>query len=119
MKSNDYIDSLCKSIDIIVSDRIKKISFDNTIICTITDVSNSKDGKYQVTDGAMKFDAYSDNDKYRIGDQVRVSILQGDFSKKKYIIGKSISDKDQVPLTYVSPLETIVDITGNLIVDPK
>ena len=42
----------------------------------------------------MKFDAYSDSDKYRVGDQVRVSIMQGDFSKKKYIVGKNVSDKN-------------------------
>jgi hypothetical protein len=43
------------------------VSFDSTIICTITDASNSKNGEYKVTDGTVTYKAYSDLDSYVAG----------------------------------------------------
>jgi hypothetical protein len=37
------------------------VSYDTTIVCTVVDASNSKNGEYQVTDGTIKFKAYSEN----------------------------------------------------------
>lgn len=111
----DYLEQLFQGVDILIERKLKDVSFDTTIICTVTDASDSKNGRYQVTDGTIRFEAYSDNDKYKVNDQVRVSIARGDYTDKKYIIGKYVSDNNTQPITYISPLDTIVNITGNLI----
>ena len=47
-------------------------AFDETIVCTVVDDSNKKNGEYYVTNGSTKFKVYSDTDKYRNNNQVRV-----------------------------------------------
>lgn len=118
--SIDYtqsIENLFESINVIVSKKLEDVSFDTTIVCTIVDDSDRKNGKYQVTNGTAKFDAYTDSSDYRTGDSVRVQVLNGDYSDKKYIVGKAVTSTDNTPLTYVSPIDTIVNITGNLVDD--
>ena len=115
----DYLEQLFQGVDILIERKLKDVSFDTTIICTVTDASDSKNGRYQVTDGTIRFEAYSDNDKYKANDQVRVSIARGDYTDKKYIIGKYVSDNNTQPITYISPLDTVVNITGNLIPESK
>lgn len=118
--SIDYtksIENLFESINVIVSKKLEDVSFDTTIVCTVVDDSDRKNGKYQVTNGTAKFDAYTDSSDYRTGDSVRVQVLNGDYSAKKYIVGKAVTSTDNTPLTYVSPIDTIVNITGNLVDD--
>ena len=111
----DYLEQLFQGVDILIERKLKDISYDTTIVCTIVDDSNSKNGKYQVTDGTIRFDVYSDSDKYKVKDQVRVSVANSDFADTKYIVGRYVADNNTQPLTYVSPLNTVVNITGNLI----
>ncbi len=111
----DYLESLFQGIDIILEKRLDAVSFDTTIICTIVDDNNRKNGEYKVTDGSVTYKAYSDLDNYVAGQQVRVSVPMGDFSQKKFIIGKYVSDNDASPITYVSPLDSVVNMSGNLV----
>lgn len=91
---------------------------DTTIICTVTDNTEKKSGKYQVTDGAAKFTAKTDANSryYNVGDTVRVLAIKGDLSNC-YISGKYSYNDDSDPLTYISPSETVVSMTDNLIPD--
>lgn len=111
---SDYIESLFQGVDMLIDKRLENLNYDTTIICTITDNSDSKNGKYRVTDGSIAFTAYSDVSTYRSGEQVRVNVPQGDMTKKKFIIGKYLSDDNNSALTYVSPLNSVINITGNL-----
>lgn len=89
---------------------------DTTIICTITDNTQKKDGIYWVTDGAAKFIAKTDANSryYNVGDTVRVLAIKGDLGNC-YISGKYSQNTDSDPLTYISPTETTVSMTDNLI----
>ena len=89
---------------------------DTTIICTITDNTQKKDGIYWVTDGAAKFIAKTDANSryYNVGDTVRVLAIKGDLGNC-YISGKYSQNIDSDPLTYISPTETTVSMTDNLI----
>lgn len=111
---SDYIESLFQGVDMLIDKKLGNLNYDTTIICTITDNSDSKNGKYRVTDGSIAFTAYSDVSTYRSGEQVRVNVPQGDMTKKKFIIGKYLSDDNNSALTYVSPLNSVINITGNL-----
>ena len=89
---------------------------DTTIICTVTDNTEKKSGKYQVTDGAAKFTAKTDANSryYNVGDTVRVLAIKGDLGNC-YISGKYSYNDESDPLTYISPSETVVSMTDNLI----
>jgi hypothetical protein len=44
------------------------------------DNQDAKNGHYIVSDGTIKFDAYSDVMDYKINDAVRVTVLKGDYT---------------------------------------
>ena len=117
--SNDYLESLFTGIDILIDKKLENISYDTTIICTIVDDSNRKNGEYKVTDGSVIYVAYADVDNYVKGNQVRVTIPGGDFSQQKFITGKYAANTDSNPITYISPTDTIMNVSGNLITNLK
>lgn len=60
--------------------------------------------------------AYSDNTEYSQGQQVYINIPQGDFTKQRIIIGKYFpNDDNKFIYNYVSPMNSFVSITGNII----
>ena len=109
------VEQIFGAIDVILNQRLQDVSFDKTIICTIVDDSDKKNGHYIVTDGTIKFDAYTSDASYRNDEQVRVSVLNGDLTEKKFISGKYVADENSQPISYTPPLEGIVPITGNLV----
>jgi hypothetical protein len=110
------VDSLFQAVDIILEERLKSVSFDTTEICTIVGISDRKNGKYMVSpnNGETKYPAYSESTEYELEDLVRVSIPNGDYTQKKFIEGKYVDDNSIVPITFTSPLNTVIDVTGNL-----
>ena len=113
------VEQLFKAVDILVERRLEDVNFDRTIICTVVDDSDKKNGCYVVSDGTIKFKAYTNDTSYKTDDQVRVSVLNGDFSEKKFISGRYTGDEESNPITYKSPLESIIPITGNLITNTR
>ena len=111
---NNISEQLFEAVKIITDQRLSNIAYDTTLICTVFDASDSLNGKYIVSDGSVKFEAYSEVSSYKEKDVVRVLIPKGNYSEKKFIQGKYVSDNDSTPITYVSPLGSIVDITGNI-----
>ena len=110
---SDFIESILQSVDIIIDKRLEDVAYDSTIICTIIDDSDKKNGKYRVSDGSVTYVAYSDQNNYKKGEQIRMSVPMGDFSQKKFIIGKYVTDSNTEPITYVSPADTVLNISGN------
>jgi hypothetical protein len=54
-----YDDIICQSIDTIITERLRSMNFDTTLTCTIEDDSKAEEGIYTVSDGSVKFTAYS------------------------------------------------------------
>lgn len=108
--SNTAVQQLLDAIDIIAEAKVKNNnSYNQTIICTITDNKNAKtSGYYTVTNDVITFDAYSENTTYKVGAYVRVTIPNGDYSQQKYIEGLYQYNNGEA-LTYVSPLDTFLD----------
>lgn len=96
-----------KSIDIIVEQRLADLSYDKTVIATIIDDSQKANGKYIVSDGTIKFDAYTNDLNYKIDDQVRITIMNGDWSQKKFIAGLYTDNGTNDAVTYVPPLNNV------------
>lgn len=101
------VNEFFQSVDIILTQRLADLSYDKTIIATIIDDSDKNQGHYIVSDGTIKFDAYSNDLSYRIDDQVRITILNGDWNQKKFIAGKySNNELTNAAVTYIPPLGT-------------
>ena len=112
----DYAEQILSAVDIVVQSALKDIKRDQSASCIIIDDSDRKNGRYVVQEGSVKYDAYCAEDKYRNNDLVRVSIPNGDYTQKKYIEGKFLSeDTSTPPLTYVSPLDTVLDLSDNML----
>lgn len=113
------LDEFFKSIDVIVEQRLTDLSYDTTVIATITDDSDKSRGHYIVSDGTITFDAYVNDTNYKSGDQVRVSIMNGDWSQKKFIIGLYSENTTSGALTYIPPLGNVfaTDFSTNKITD--
>ena len=109
--STSVTESLLQAVDIIASSKLGEVSYDQTIICTVVDNSEiQKRGFYTVSDGKVRFKAYTDVTDYKIGDQIRVTIPNGDFNAKKYVDGLCAKDDDSTPITYVSSLDSFLNM---------
>lgn len=110
------VEALFEAIDLISMKNIEtEVSYDSTEICSIVDVSDRSNGRYLVTNGTIKYDAYSETTTYNNGDKVRVSVLNGDYAQKKFIVGKYVEDNNTSPITYKSPLNGVLKLTENLV----
>lgn len=78
--ATNYSEILCTAIDEIVTAKLDGINFDVTKLCTITNADDASGGKYIVSDGAIKFEAYCDITNYRVGQAVYVMVPKGDYS---------------------------------------
>lgn len=105
---------LFEAMDIYTSKRLSSLDFDKTLICTIVSDENAKSGTYTVTDGMTTFDAFSEVTSYTENTKVYVQVPNGDMANQKIIIGKYVT-KDMEYVSYVSPLNSFVDVTENLI----
>lgn len=111
----DYGELFCEAVDTIVQERLSRISFDKTILCTIVDDSKRAQGKYIVSENnKTKFEAYSSDTSYRNDNNVYVQIPSGDWNQQKIIISKK-TDSTVEPYTYQKPFSRLVDITGNIV----
>lgn len=112
---NDFFES----IKVIVDGRLNDLSYDTTVVATITDDSDKERGHYIVSDGTITFDAYVNDMNYKSGDQVRVSIMNGDWSKKKFIIGLYNENTGKGALTYIPPLGDVfsADFSNNNVIN--
>ena len=111
---NQISENLFSAIDIIIQERLKNLSYDKTLLCTIVNDSNKYSGKYSVTYQNLTFEAYSENNSYKINDQVYVIFPENDDSKQRIIIGKYIATKNSYATLHY---EDSLVIYGKLIAD--
>lgn len=107
--STDYSEIFCTAVDEIVSAKLAGLEYDITKTCTIIDDSNKKTGKYRVSSGAAKFDAYAVAGEYSNGETVLVTIPNGNYDLQKIIIGRSVAET-KIPTKYTSPLSEMTQI---------
>lgn len=89
--TTDYSEALFQSIDTIVSERIKRLPYDYTIVATITNADNAYIGAYKVTtDNNTVFTAYSEVKTYSVGDRVYIRIVDTNYNSSKIITGKYV-----------------------------
>lgn len=111
---NDLQNKLLQAMDIINAQALNSIAFDKTIICTIESDTYRKDGKYDVSDGSKIFTAFSSDTSLRTGDNVYVTIPEGNYENQKIIIGKK-TDETAKPFVFTTPFDNIYDMTDNIV----
>lgn len=111
-------DDFFGAINTLLDQKLQGLAFDQTVIGTVIDDSQRKNGSYVIYDGSVKFIAYGDS-SYKKNDQVRINIPNGDFTSSKFIVGKYISDSSINPIVYKSTLDDILDLTDNLFTDTE
>ena len=110
----DYSEIFLQSVQTLIDKSLSDLSVDRTIVCTIIDNSNGKEGQYKVqSENATIYDAFSDKSSYKLNEQVLVLFPQDD-TKKKQIISKYSAPGDWLPTTYVPASDRIVQVTENL-----
>ena len=114
MSTNNYGEIFCQAAEILAQHLIEKVSYDQTILCTIMDDSEKNSGKYRVSSGEAIFDAYTSDISLRKNHQVYVSIPSGDWNEQKLIVAKKTTDSNE-PITYKDPFDSFINITNNLI----
>lgn len=117
--ATDIIEPLLESMKIVSESILQGLSYDITIPCNIVDASQRSNGEYKVSNGTATFIAYSENTEYQENQTVYVKIPQGDYNNDKIITGRK-KDKDSAePYIYHNPIDTVLDITGNINPDDK
>lgn len=112
----NYGETFCDAIDIIVSQKLKQLGYDVTKACTIVDNTYGSLGRYTVQEETIKYEAYSTNKEFQIGDAVLVTIPNGDYNMQKMILSKIALDDDlTTAIAYTSPLKQMLDFTGNIV----
>lgn len=86
MENINYSEALFESIDQIITERLKEVQYDRTIVCKVIE---AKEHEYKVQSENLILTAYSaDSAKsYKVSDMVYVLIPNGDYEKTKLIIG--------------------------------
>ena len=107
--STNYSEQIFQSIDTIISQRLNEVSFDKTEICEIISQDKNDKRKYLVSNGSLKYEAYSDdeNRSYLNNQKVYVRITNGDYSLRKTITGSYATDETNENL-YVNPFNHLV-----------
>lgn len=105
----DYGEILCTAVDEIITARMQGLAYDITKLCTIVDDTNSYQGKYVVSDGTARYEAYSTDNNLKKGNSVLVTIPNSDYSMQKIIKGR-VAATDTTPFRYTSPLDTMISI---------
>lgn len=113
--SLNYSEIFCQAVESIVKGEVSKLEFDISKECTIIKINNKAQGKYQVSDGSISFEAVANGDVfYEVGDDVIVTIPKGDYNKQISILSKIVKESD-TPAGWVRPFDTLMKCTGNLI----
>lgn len=111
---NELQGKILQAIDILNAKALSAISYDTTVLCTIIDDTDNKNGQYKVSYENKQFIAYSSNTKYRKGKQVYVTVPNGDYDSQKIIVGEKVEDENK-PFVFTSPFDTYFEMTENIV----
>lgn len=114
LQSHNYEEIFCDAVNQLIQSSLQGLSFDITKNCSIIDISERKYGKYQVSDGTIKFTAYTNNTLfYELDDTVLVTVPEGDFNRQAIIIGK-LANPLTGSLNIADPFENFLKGTSNI-----
>lgn len=106
-------DVVLEAVDTIVSNRIEQIATDKTVTATVAGCTNSLTGEYLVSYNGGKLKAYAqEGNTYTQGQSVYVLVPEGDFTKKKNIVGVAQAAEDDNNISFVSSAISNYNLIG-------
>lgn len=114
-------DVVLEAVDTIVSNRIEQIATDKTVTAIVAGCTNSLTGEYLVSYNGGKLKAYAqEGNTYTQGQSVYVLIPEGDFTKKKNIVGVAQAAENDNNISFVSSAISNYNLIGrNCLSDKK
>ena len=113
-------DVVLEAVDTIVSNRIEQIATDKTVTATVAGCTNSLTGEYLVSYNGGKLKAYAqEGNTYTQGQSVYVLIPEGDFTKKKNIVGVAQAAEDDNNISFVSSTISNYNLIGRNCLNDK
>lgn len=117
---SDYENALLDAINYCINNRVENLDRDKTITATIVSCSNALIGEYKVSYNDGFLDAYAqDGASFSPNQTVYVLVPEGDFSKRKTIVGKASNVSDDNNLTFVSSLLNSYNMIGQNVISVK
>ena len=86
----DYENSFIEAVQTLINSSVADLAFDKTIKATICEkTADEANGRYKAKYNDSKITVFASDPtlKYRVGQQVWVSVPNGDFENDKYIVG--------------------------------
>ena len=118
--ANPFQDALAESISYLVDNKVGKLDRDKTITATIVVCNNSLTHEYKVSYNNGFFNAYASGDAtYRQNQLVYVLVPEGDFSKRKMIIGQATMLDNDENITFVSSLINDYNTIGDNVIEDE
>ena len=106
-------DAILNAVDTVVANRVSQIATDKTVTATVAGCTNSLTGEYLVSYNGGKLKAYAqEGNTYTQGQSVYVLIPEGDFSKKKNIVGVAQAAEDDNNISFVSSAISNYNLIG-------
>jgi hypothetical protein len=103
--ANKYQEEILNAISYLVDNKISSIDRDKTITATVVTVNNALTGEYKVSYNGGTITAYAqDGTSYTKDSTVFVLVPEGNFSKKKTILGLATSTSSDSNVSFVSSL---------------
>lgn len=106
-------DAILNAVDTVVANRVDQLATDKTVTATVAGCTNSLTGEYLVSYNGGKLKAYAqEGNTYTQGQLVYVLIPEGDFSKKKNIVGIAQAAEDDNNISFVSSAISNYNLIG-------
>ncbi len=103
--ANKYQDAILNAVDYLVNNRVSSLDRDKTITATIVACNNAITQEYKISYNGGYLLAYAqENASYKRDTSVFVLVPEGDFSKKKTIVGLASSSSFDSNVSFVSSL---------------
>lgn len=119
--ADEVQDPIIRAVDFLINNRLQKIDRDKTIVAKVLYASDTMTSQYKLDYNNGYIYAYGQNNTtYEDGKDVYVLVPEGNFSKKKIILGYADNITNDGNITVVSALMSDYNMIGrNVIGDPN
>ena len=112
-KQKQLKESMLQAIDTLINQAVSTREWDQTLLGTINTCKSALTGEYVVTCNGGKFSAFTRNgEEYKTNELVYISVPQGDFNNKKFILGRASTRGNDGDITFVNSLLNSYNMIG-------
>lgn len=118
--ANSIQDAILRSVDTVITNKVENLKLDKTVVASVVTCANSLTREYKVEYNSGYISAYAkENETYKNGQSVYVLVPQGDFTKKKMILGIASAKGDDENISFISSALSDYNIIGRNVLEDK